>query len=124
MTGLSTHSRTLGAWLVACLLAVFVATPLLDAAVCRDEAVAATLATDAAAPAALATLDDAKAPAHPDAGGPQPCAHGHCHHASVATPPPSASLETKAPHVQAERPPLSLVLHSIDPALSKPPPRA
>lgn len=121
MAGLWTFSRTLKAWLVACLLAVFVATPLLDVVVCRDEAVAATHASDTGAPA----VSDGNADlAHPDAGGVPHCIHGHCHHASVATATPTATLAAGMSCTDPDRPLASLVLDSIDPSLNKRPPRA
>lgn len=124
------------AWMIACLVAVFVATPLLDSFTCRAEVL------NAPSPAAASVTSggpevgvadghqarsagaDSAAPGHSDDGGLSICFHGHCHHAGVAAPSAAAELSrldvTMAARLQAPTP----VLHSADLTHAKPPPRA
>jgi hypothetical protein len=84
MNRLSAWGRTWVGALSACLLAVLVLGPTLDAVICGDDAVAASVATAIGRPAAGRAPNDH--PAEP-AGL---CTHGHCHPVlseAPATPP-------------------------------------
>lgn len=78
MTGLRTWWRKLGGLMVACLMALVLGGPILDALVCKgeDQPVAAVNHPDVAQTVAALDQDDGQA-GHE---GPEICAHGHCHH--------------------------------------------
>lgn len=130
------HRRKFMAWLVVCLSAAFVLTPMLDAFTCRAEAFN-TSSTPAAASidgadivtvAADATSDKAamtSAPGgHSDDGGLSVCIHGHCHQSSIAAPAAMAEFNHIDAPSAAGPPALMPALHSADLAHAKPPPRA
>jgi hypothetical protein len=77
MAQLRTWWRKLGGPVIACLLAALVASPALDAFVCKgelDTAAVSTVFSDGQTDASA--LHDQTAPGH-DADA---CVHGHCHH--------------------------------------------
>lgn len=117
------------AWMIACLLAVFVSTPLLDSVMCRGEALngaAAAGATDVVVVgdprdgASAESLPDA----HPNEGGHSVCFHGHCHHGGVATPAVDSDVVRVRLLADAGLPAATALLHSADLTHAKPPPRA
>ena len=136
MTGPNSHRRGVMAWMIACLVAVFVATPLLDSFTCRAEVLNGPAASAASATAGTsdvvvvddhrtgAASSDSAPPGHSDDGGLSTCFHGHCHHAGVAAAIAVANLSHLDVVKDAGVPSLTPVLHSADLAHSKRPPRA
>lgn len=124
------------AWMIACLVAVFVATPLLDSFTCRAEVLNGPSATAASAlpglPDGVVAADphrdgvgvDSAAPGHSDDGGVSTCFHGHCHHSGVAAPLAVAEISHLDVAMDAGLQALTAVLHSADLTQAKRPPRA
>lgn len=67
-----------GGFAAACLIAVFVASPLLDTVLCQDDGASAAISTSQIAANAVATFDSAIP--DQDHAAPEGCVHGHCHH--------------------------------------------
>ena len=131
MTGRVSHRRNWKAWLVACLLAVFVSVPLLDQMACQAEGPAAASSTSISTAAldvdhAKASANHADASANPadDGGGLGVCLHGHCHHSQTATTRTVVEVAHLAPSVIAHLATNTSVLHSADADHLKRPPRA
>jgi hypothetical protein len=118
------------AWMVACLLAVFVSTPLLDTVMCRGEALNGAVAAGMADLVAVDDHRDGAASAtvnpggHTDDGGLSVCLHGHCHQGGVAKAVATPEVSRVRLTGDAGVPAAAAVLHSADLTHAKPPPRA
>lgn len=117
------------AWMVACLLAVFVSTPLLDSVMCRGEALNGAVAAGMADVVVVddhrdgAASDTVNLGGHTDDGGLSVCLHGHCHQGGVATPVVTPEVGRVWLAADAGVPAVTAILHSADLRRAKPPPR-
>ena len=108
-------------WLVAAIVVLFASAPTLDAAICATE--------EAGQPAAGSTLAVASMESgHADpaghVGGSIHCAHGHCHHGSVAASQGDQPITLANAGTAAARPSPSRLPESALLSQDRPPPRA